>query len=77
MTIGNLFVTTEALTLGTRAGIDLDKLLAVIGKSSEKSGIVSRWDFYSKVKREYYPGHPLDTVYKDMGRLWNWQSNLV
>ena len=65
--MGTIALTTEGLSLGVRAGLDLGQLLIALGSSSARSHVIENWSYYYEFKREDRPGGPLDNLRKDVG----------
>jgi 3-hydroxyisobutyrate dehydrogenase-like beta-hydroxyacid dehydrogenase len=65
--IGILGLTTEGLSLGVRAGLDRDALLAALSASSASSHVVEHWAYYHQFKVDHRPGGPLEILHKDIG----------
>ncbi len=55
----------EALTLGTKIGVDAEKLLPLINASMVKSGVVE-YKAPFVLKRDFSPNFPLRLMYKDI-----------
>lgn len=44
--LGNAYVFTEALTIGVKAGLDIDRIVEVMSASSGKNWCTDNWDMY-------------------------------
>ena len=65
--IGVLGLATEGLSLGVRAGLDLEALLSALCASSARSHVLENWSYYYRFKIEHRPGGPLEILHKDIG----------
>ena len=63
---GILALTTEGLSVGVRAGLDLEALLAVLRAGTARSHVVEEWDYYYRFKLDDRPGGPHEILRKDL-----------
>ncbi|MBI2867814.1 MAG: NAD(P)-dependent oxidoreductase [Chloroflexi bacterium] len=64
--LANVFVATEGLSLGTRAGIKQERLLELIRVSTGNSWVIQHWELIASLKKAHRPGGSLDMMYKDI-----------
>ena len=68
----NMASASEAILLGLKAGLELERLLEVIKASTGGSWVIEHWDYLVTIRKEYQQkrqGSTLDLVYKDIGTV--------
>jgi 3-hydroxyisobutyrate dehydrogenase len=68
MMVVTAFGTSEAIAIGLKAGLELERMLEIIGKSSGNSAVIANWHMLAAHQREYGKIEQYtDTIfYKDM-----------
>jgi 3-hydroxyisobutyrate dehydrogenase-like beta-hydroxyacid dehydrogenase len=66
MMLVNAFGTSEAISAGLRAGLDLRRMLEIIGKSSGNSTVIQNWDMLAASRKSYQKAGGKSIFRKDL-----------